>query len=621
VISDLSFSGRERLPVVAIATPFATRFGRRVGVQVTPAEVVHTFAAAYLAGASAVRGGRAYLIDGHGRIVGSSEKLRQGVDLPDRKLAAALHKRQSGTLGSSYFASSGVRYTHWRVVLSAPHSALLAPVEGTTRRTAWILFAAFGLALIALLGVGASALLKSGQLAEARAGERSASQLAHERLHDALTGLPNRALFLDRTERALAIATRTRRAIGVLFIDLDRFKRINDSLGHAAGDELLVTVAARLRDTVRPGDTVSRFGGDEFLILCEEIDEAEELLHIAQGVQGAFEMPFEVGRREVELTCCVGLHFHASQVGSVEAAAVVRDADTAMYRAKAQGPGSVKLFDADLHAEALRKLDTEVALRSAVHAGELRVYYQPIVELPAGRIRGVEALVRWQRPGVGLVAPLDFIGLAEECGAIQELGRWVLESAMSEVAAWADDGLVGPAFALSVNVSAHQLVDPDFEPLVARLVESWSRQPSCLWLELTESAVSRDPQVAKRALNALGALGVGLAIDDFGAGHSALHRLVRLIPVTILKLDGSFVSHMADFRERAVVAAVAQMAEALRMTPIAEGVETAEQATELAALGYPLAQGYYFGRPMDAAAARRTIASAEAVTAAPRSAG
>ena len=396
----------------------------------------------------------------------------------------------------------------------------------------------------------------------------------------------------------------------MLFVDLDRFKRINDSLGHASGDELLKMVAGRLEQSVRDGDTVSRFGGDEFLILCADLDGVEVALHIAGRVTAAFEEPFELSARSVHLSCCVGIALHLAASPTVEAAALVRDADAAMYCAKAEGPGRIRVFDADLHGEALMRLDTEVALRTAIANGELRVHYQPIVALPDGGLRGVEALVRWQRPEIGLVPPLEFIGLAEESGLIADLGRWVLATAMEDVAAWRETGIIGEDFVLSVNVSARQLAGGELPDTVAALLAAWTLAPSQLWLEITESAVAGDPQLAQHEIRALTELGVRVAIDDFGVGQSSLEQLVHSLPVDILKLDRSFTGHLADVRERAVVAAIAPMAAALQMTAVAEGVESAVQAEELGVLGYPLAQGFHFGRPVDADAMRRVLGGA-----------
>jgi EAL domain-containing protein (putative c-di-GMP-specific phosphodiesterase class I) len=281
-----------------------------------------------------------------------------------------------------------------------------------------------------------------------------------------------------------------------------------------------------------------------------------------------------------------------------------------MYRAKAQGPGSARVFDAELHGEALTRLDDEMALRVAIMTGGLRVHYQPIVALPAGETRGVEALVRWERPGVGLVAPDAFIGLAEECGLIGDLGTFVLSTALADVAGWHADGLVGDDFFVSVNISAVQLSRGGLRRTVAEALANWPLNPGQLWLELTETAIAGDPQLAQQEIRALSALGARVAIDDFGVGQSSLEQLVHSLPVDILKVDRIFTGHLTGPRERAVVAAIAPLADALEMTVVAEGVETGDQARELCELGYPLAQGYHFARPIDGDAVRELLAGA-----------
>ena len=527
--------------------------------------------------------------------------------LPDRALTGALKRGASGDYGDRRFAAASMPGTHWRIVLTAPRADLLAPVQGSTRRTAWLLFAAFLVALLALVAVGVLALRRSTQLAGLHERESAARRLAHEQLHDALTGLPNRALFLDRTDQALALTSRQERALAVLYVDLDRFQRINDSLGHASGDVLLKLVAGRLDGATRPDDTTSRFGSDEFLILSPDLDGLEDALNVAGRVNAAFGQPFEVAGRSVPITCCIGIAACPGGAQHGDAAALVRDANAAVNRAKARGPGSTYVFEVELHGDALARLDTELALRKAIGAGELRVHYQPIVALPDGAVRGVEAVVRWKRPDAGLVAPDGFIGIAEESGLIAELGQHVLRTAMADVAAWHHEGLIGPEFVLSVNVSAHQLSGGELSAAIAAELATWTLRPEQLWLELTESALAREPDVALRGIEALSALGVRVAIDDFGIGHSSLEQLVHALPVDILKLDRSFIARLEDPRERAVAAAIAPMASALDMTAVVEGVETVAQAEELAALGYPLAQGFHFGRPVDAARLRRTL--------------
>ena len=616
-LSDLQAAGKGGGQLITLAAPFDTADGRRVGVQVASADVIESFASAYLANATAVRSGHGYLIDGNGRVLASSQSIAQGRALPDRELVAALQRGDSGAVGERHFAAARLDGADWRVVLTAPQDELFASVLGDTRRAAWLLFAAFAAALAALVAVGLSALRKSSELAAAQERERAADRLAQERLHDALTGLPTRALFLNRADQALALARRAGSSVAVLFLDIDRFARINDSLGHADGDELLTSIPERLQAVLAPGDVVSRCGADQFLVLCAKLDGVDGALRAAHGVIGAFEQPFELSGRAVHISCCVGIALHVAGRPAGDAASLVRDADGALHRAKALGPGSLSMSDSALHGDALARLDTESALRDAIGGGELRLHYQPIVALPGGAIRGVEALVRWQRPGEGLLPPAAFIPLAEETGLIAAIGNWVLRTAMTDVSGWQRDGLLDRDFVLSVNVSARQLADGELPAIVSGLLASWTLEPKHLWLEITESAVARDAAIAQREVAALTALGLHVAIDDFGIGHSSLDQLVHSLPVDILKLDRSFTGRLSDVRERAVAAAIAPLARALRMTAVAEGVETASQAAELGALGYPLAQGFHFGRPSDEVGTRELLAAAVAAASAP----
>jgi diguanylate cyclase (GGDEF)-like protein len=606
-ISDLHGGDDADSRLLTLAAPFDTPSGRRIGVEVVPAAIIESFASAYLANAPAVRGGRGYLIDGKGRVLASSQSIAQGRALPDAALARALRSRTKGSLGGRFFAASSLAGTGWRVVLSTPRDELFASVQGSTRSAAWLLYGALVIALAALVATCTSALRKSGQLAASREREQASRRLAHERLHDSLTGLPTRALFLDRADQALALASRDRRALAVLLVDVDRFARINDSLGHASGDELLAMIPARLRKVLAPDHVISRYGADEFLVLCTGLGGTDDALQIANRLIDAFDEPFELAGRSVHITCSVGIAAHLPSHPVRDAASLVRNADAAKHRAKTRGPSSLCVSDSALHGDALTRLDTELALRDALGNGDLRLFYQPIVALPGGRIRGVEALVRWQRPGVGLLPPAAFVPLAEESGLIVPIGAWVLESAMADVAAWQLDGLLGPDFVLSVNVSACQLADGELPAIVRALLERWSLDATHLWLEITESAVAADAATAQREISALSALGLHVAIDDFGVGQSSLEQLVHSLPVDVLKLDRSFTGHLADFREHAVAAAIAPLARALRMTAVAEGVVTAAQAEQLATLGYPLAQGFHFGRPAGAEQTRELL--------------
>jgi diguanylate cyclase len=426
--------------------------------------------------------------------------------------------------------------------------------------------------------------------------KRAEVALAHQALHDPLTGLPNRALFLDRLENALARAQRGSVGIGVLFLDLDRFKVVNDSLGHEAGDRLLLDVADRLRGVVRPGDTVARFGGDEFTILCEIRGERDAVM-IAERVAAAVEAPFTLDDNEAFLTTSLGI---ALTMGREDAGAeaLIRDADAAMYRAKERGKSRYELFDSDMRSRAVDRLEVENALHRALDRGEFRVFYQPAVDLSTGEVIGVEALVRWQHPERGLVGPDQFIALTEETGLIVPLGSWVLREACRQWKRWEESGT--PAPRMSVNLSARQLGQPDLVDVVAEALQETGMEPGRLSLEITESTVLADTEPALAALEALKRIGVRISLDDFGTGYSSL-ALLKRIPVDELKVDRSFVAGLGlDPQDSPIVSTVIGLAEALGLAAVAEGVETSAQAEELRRIGCLYAQGFYFARPQPA---------------------
>jgi diguanylate cyclase (GGDEF)-like protein len=580
---------------VEIAVPFKSPSGLRVLAGAGPIAIVRTFTDGFFASASATPGSQGFLLDGTGRTLSGSGHGAGAAPAP--VLRSALRHASGGSYGDRTYVSAAVPGSHWRVVLTVPSAALYASVDEGLTGAAWLLFAALSAAVCTLLGLGLAAARQARRLAAAHEREHAARQLAHARLHDALTGLPNRALVQDRAEHALDNARRRDASLGVVFMDLDHFKRINDSLGHEAGDAVLRDVALRLAAAVRRADTIGRFGGDEFIVLCEDADEAE-VRQVVDRLRAELDRPVAVAGRPVQVTASIGVAVR--EAGDRRSAVeLVRDADAAMYRAKALGRGRVEVFGSELHALAVARLDGEVALRRAIARDELVVHYQPIVRLPGGELHGAEALVRWRRPETGeLVPPCDFIPLAEELGLIVELGEWVLRTAVDEVGGWARRGLVDEDFELSVNVSARQLADPDLPGVVAETLARWDRPASRLCLELTETAVAHDPAAAEHTLARLHALGVRLALDDFGVGYSSLGQLARTLPIAVLKLDRSFIAGMTGSRDRGIVEAAAALARALDLAAVAEGVESAEQATQLAAMGFPLAQGFHFGRPV-----------------------
>ena len=419
--------------------------------------------------------------------------------------------------------------------------------------------------------------------------------LAHVAVHDTLTGLPNRVLLADRLSQALRRSAREGSSVAVLFIDLDRFKFVNDSRGHAVGDELLLAVAGRLRGVVRDHDTVARFGGDEFVVVCEDRDAAAQASCIARRIADTLREPVLTDDQEVFLGASIGIA--VADRGAASPESLLRDADAAMYRAKERGRDRCEFFDAVMRTEAVARLETQSALHRAVERDELRLHYQPVVDLASGAVCGVEALVRWARPNHGLVGPGAFIPLAEETGLIVPIGRWVLEESARQVARW-QEARPGQPLAVNVNLSAAQLRQPDLIADLAAVLAASRLDPGALCLELTESTFMEEADGHGAALAALKALGVNLAIDDFGTGYSSLTYLKRF-PVNVLKIDQAFVGGLGrDASDTAIVRSVIDLAHALGLTVVAEGVETAEQAAHLRRLGCDLAQGYYFARPL-----------------------
>lgn len=422
-------------------------------------------------------------------------------------------------------------------------------------------------------------------------------KLAHQAFHDSLTDLPNRDLFRDRVEHALERARRKPgSAIGVLFLDLDDFKHINDSLGHAAGDGLLVAVAHRLNEQLRGSDTAARLGGDEFALLLEEIHEPADAEIVADRVLNAMRLPFSIAGQDVYVHSSIGIALGRPETQSGDE--LLRDADVAMYRAKASGKGCYSLFDPSMYTSLLERLDLEADLRRAVERDEFTVFYQPTVVLQTGMIAGMEALVRWQHPERGLILPGEFIHLAEDSGLIVEIGRRVLREACDRARSWQMKHPNFPPLTMSVNLSAKQLQHPGLVGEVVEAIADSGLDPHCLILEITESVLMEYTDVVAGTLDQLKELGVRIAIDDFGTGYSSLARLQRL-PVDILKIDRSFIAGLENgSQEWAVARAIIELGQSLRLETVAEGIELAEQLVHLQSLQCDRCQGFYFAKPL-----------------------
>ena len=439
-------------------------------------------------------------------------------------------------------------------------------------------------------------------ITERKAAEQ---QLLWQAFHDPLTGLPNRALFLDRLTGALARSERRGSAVAVLFLDIDRFKVINESLGHDAGDGLLRSLARRLAGALRPDDTVARFGGDEFTVLCEGVDVDRDPMTIAERLSTALSAPFAVGDREVFLSTSIGIAVATGTTAFPET--MLRDADAAMYRAKERGRNRFELFDEAMRDRAVERMDTEHALHRAVELAQLRLHYQPIIDLGTGSIVGVEALVRWEHPGLGLLQPDQFIPLAEETGLIVAVGEWVLREACWQVRQWDQALRLPPAFTVNVNLSAGQLSRPRLPKTVQAAIERAHIDPARLTLEITESTLMCEPEAAIATLRDLKSIGVSLCVDDFGTGYSSLSYLKRL-PIDALKVDQSFVGGLAvDVEDRAITEAVVTLAHTLGLGAVAEGVEDDRQLSQLRRLGCDGAQGFLFSKPVNATEAEELL--------------
>jgi diguanylate cyclase (GGDEF)-like protein len=423
----------------------------------------------------------------------------------------------------------------------------------------------------------------------------------HQAQYDALTGLPNRLLFQDRLAQAMHGARRHGTRLTVMFIDLDGFKRVNDSLGHQAGDLLLTQVAARFRRVIRSSDTLARMGGDEFMVVLVNARDTRASVRVAQKLLQSLREPFQVAGHELVVTASIGLSFYPED--GTHQDELQRHADAAMYKAKASGRNGFQCYTPELNAQITSRLEMEQQLRQALGRGELRLAYQPQHQAD-GRLVGFEALLRWTHPTWGSVPPQRFIPLAEECGLILPIGRWVLDEACRQCSRWREEGHAGVRVA--VNVSAIQFEQADWTRTVARSLDGARLPAAALELEITEGLVMRDAGEASQKLRTMREMGVSVAIDDFGTGYSSLAYLQRL-PIDTLKIDQSFVRGIgaqgAQRDSTAIVETIVNLGRGLGLQVLAEGVETEGQADFLRRIGCDAMQGYYFGRPMDAAEA------------------
>jgi diguanylate cyclase (GGDEF)-like protein/PAS domain S-box-containing protein len=477
--------------------------------------------------------------------------------------------------------------------LRKPGQAISGQVRALRRDGTALPVETIGTALIDNPSVG-GILLTSRDLTERKAFEE---KLEHQAMHDALTGLPNRPLFMDRLAHALARSQRNRDVVAVLFLDLDDFKVVNDSFGHKAGDTLLQAIARRVDGALRPGDTVARLGGDEFAVLLEGIHQAQDAAQVAERIAEQLKEPVTIDGRLIVPSASIGIAL--TTAGESAAEDLLRNADVAMYAAKADGKARSTFFDERMMTLAWERMALELDLRRALAQGEFRVVFQPIVDLISRRVTEVEALLRWQHPERGLLEPPVFLAVAETTGMIVPIGHWVLKQACAQLRVWQETYGDRAPTRVCVNLSARQFQQPQLVEEIDAVLRETRLEPSALTVEITETAMMQDADAARTALGRLRGLGIKVAVDDFGTGYSSMTYL-KQFPIDVLKIDWGFITRLGmDSENTAIIGAVVSLAKALNLEVIGEGIEEAGQATALQGMGCELGQGFYFAKPLD----------------------
>jgi diguanylate cyclase (GGDEF)-like protein len=592
--------------VINFAVPFPTAYGERILLTGFAPGQLNMFLTDELRKLPAVRGEHSYVLDGNDTVLASTNSaIRPGHRFTRATQLAAL-RHASGERRGHYYDQAPLANATWRIVLSAPDSALFASVSGWRKWLPWLIFIAFAVVAAVALSLG-SRLLRSAEsdLRESNARLAAVNQelaqanaaLAHDALHDPLTGLPNRALLMDRLEHILERSQRDASAgCAVLFVDLDNFKLINDSLSHAVGDQLLIAVANRFHEVLRPSDTVARIGGDEFVLVLDRVGQEAEATVVAERLQQVLGEPVDIAGHELVVTASIGIAFSTPALTGAD---LLRNSDIAMYRAKQRGKAGHARFDQEMHRRVADRLSRETELRRAVEGSLIEVHYQPIIDLASGEIRGFEALARWPS-GWGQVPPLEFIPIAEESGLIGPLGLHVLRTALDALAAWRRAELVAGDVHMSVNISRRQLADPRLPGQIRAAIDSLGLPGDVVRLEITESTLMHEPEQMERIVSELRGHGVGLHLDDFGTEYSSLAALLHF-PLMALKIDRSFVRSLlrAENDSGAIVRGTIALAHGLGLHAIAEGIEHPAELARLAALECEYGQGFLFAEPLD----------------------